>query len=71
MKVNETAWQNGDEISFKHPGAGQKIISGKVRGYATTELPVCGRGLIVELDEKLEMYGTFNHIVVMESWLIP
>lgn len=71
MNVNEIDWKNGDKIIFKHPGAGQKVMSGKVRGYATTELPVCGRGLIVELDEKLEAHGTFNHIVVMESWLIP
>ena len=63
-------WQDRDELMFTHP-ATQKPTHGIMRGYATTELAVCGRGLIVELDDGFDFNGgRFNHMIVMESWVL-
>ncbi len=63
-------WKDGERLVFTHPGT-LKPTQGVMRGYATTELAVTGRGLIVELDDGFDYNGgRFNHMVVMECWIV-
>jgi hypothetical protein len=63
-------WKDGDKLIFTHPVTRVKT-NGIMRGYATTELADIGRGLIVEIEDGFDFNGgRFNHMIVMEAWVI-
>lgn len=63
-------WQNGDKLIFTHP-ATLKPTNGTMRGYATVDMAVTGRGLIVELDDSFDFNGgRFKFLIVMEVWVL-
>jgi len=67
----DRVWKNGDRILIKHPVSGLSMDA-IVRGYSHSEIPVIGRGLIIELpsDDFIINDSIFNHMVIFECSII-